>query len=1205
MAIPSPKIDRRSYQDLVQQTQNLAETYTESKWKSPPPGESDTGLAMIRIFSRMASLVSDRLNRVLDRNLLAFINLIGTQLVPPQPAQVPLTFNLAEGSPVDVLVPAHTQVAAPPSEGEKEEVIFETEQELLVTDTQLQALFVSEDRDYYSNWSDRIAPEIANQNEAFFAFKGDHPVAHDLYLYCEEIFNLPELATITITIDTNNNNSDIKLKELLNCWFYWNEVVWEPFAQVHTQELESQVIIRLDQLPKLLPIEINGIKAKWLRASLTPQQRENLPEIIQIQVSASLEQVHVPKTCLFNTITLDLSKDFYPFGETPLSNNTFAIELDRKLIKPGGIVEIRVNLNHKPSHIPDLDLIWEIGNGLQWQPIQVVPNEENVFWSHDLSSLKFLELSTSATLQFPEFLPGYTKANESEENSYWIRARITRGLYGTRGRERKYVIYNDVTLVSQAINSGQREIVVDSVDELEIDDIIRIQSSVGQPRQEEAKVIDKSAAQKKLILECETRNAYEAGTRILSKFTIAENIPDTFAPPLIQSLTLTYKFTLKRSACYYAYNDFNYCQGSPLSIRLSQAAESRNFIVHLDDVSQLTIGEFLKFDDAHPETRQVELIDQERSLVIFTKLLEHAHPRGGRVVRSFHPLTPSINRDSALYLGFNKPFSNRPNTLYLPVESPDPQEVAPGVYYGDRDSNLQRVAWEYASPNGWQPLVVHDETQALKKSGLIQFIGPTDFIPSPYFGQSLYWLRVRKKPNAWDKIPFSLIYFFKWAVAFRQVNLYGLMRDLMNKVSRYANFPVQPRVRSVLTNTIWASQTVTLENEVLGSSNSELNQLFSTTHSPILLNQQLEVQEGRMPSVAESSVERQFGSGAISPVVDEVGRVEAVWVQWQEMPDFYSSGPNDRHYVVDHQAGKIQFGDGQAGIIPPRGRNNIRLVRYQTGGGSRGNRAAQTIIELKTTIPYIDSTINWEAARGGNEPESLDRLKERAPQRLRHGDRAVTAQDFEDLTYEASIEVARVKVITPGMMDPDFNPLLETLWLEPEGLESSADQPIASHEIRVFNHDIRPGRVQVIVVPQSYSHQPTPSLSLLNRVETFLRSRCVPTMKLHLTGPKWEEIRVITEIVPISVTSADAIRLAVEQRIQSFLHPLTGGDQGLGWSFGRKPHRSDLYAILEAVPGVKYVRTLDIQPANVAINQQTLIYSGRHIVMLKLQGDSD
>jgi len=1156
MTIPPPKIDQRNYLDIVKQTQSLAKEYTEKDYTKP-----DVSSALMRIFSRMATVVSDRLNRIPDRNLLAFLNLIGTQLTPPQPARVPLTFSLAEGSRVDVLVPSQTQVSAVPLVGEKEEIVFETEQDLVVSGTKLQEIFVVEGRDYYSDRSETLN---INPNQAFLAFQGDRPVEHYLYLYCEEIFNLPELTTAIITINTDSPESAIRLKEIFHIYSYWDQKKWGILDNVQVQENATQLTISLTQLPKLAPVEINGQKAKWLQISLRPYWRENLPKITQINITASINHPQKLKSCLFNNISLDLSKEFYPFGTTPQRNDTFSFPLINKLIKPGVVISINANLSHQSNCTEDLDITWEVGDGEDWRNIERTTNENKFRWLDTSSPIRFIENSNSASFRFPQIFSALGLVDEQIENDYWVRGRIINGFYGTKGRERKYVVYNDITLVAQNISPGQSEIFVDSVDELEIGDIIRIQSSGGQVLQEEIKVTDKVAADKKLILETRTRNSYTAGSRILSKFIMTDNIPDTFDPPSLESITVNYEFILEKPAFYSAYNDFIYCDCSPLSARLSEGANPGDKIIHLNHVSQFQLGEIIKFDDNNPEEQQIELIDRERNLVILTKSLNFAHNRGNKVIRSFQPLTPQLNHYSALYLGFNQPFPNRPTSLYLQVEPPKQEEVAPNVNRGINDIDLQRIAWEYASPHGWEPLIVKDETQALVEKGLIQFIGPTDFIPSDYFGKKLYWFRARKNSN---------------------------------------DFPVPPRLRSIRTNTTWASQTITLKNEVLGSSNHEPQQVFSTTHALILQGQLLEVQESQLPSENDRKIiEQASGAGAIASLEDETGRVVEVWVRWEEVPDFYTSTQQDRHYVVDRQMGKIYFGDGQAGMIPPRGRNNIRLSQYRTGGGIRGNRAAQTILELKTTIPYVDSVINWEPSTGGNEQESLENLKERSPQRLRHRNRAVTAQDFADLVYEASIEIARVKIITPEMMFPNYNPLLEELWLEPDG---TSNQPIEENHIQVFHEKIRGGRVLAIIVPYGQERQPTPTLSLLNRVETYLQARFVPTIKLFVSGPKWQEITVITEIVPVSVDNADAVRVAASDRLHNFLHPLTGGDRGRGWSFGRIPHLSDLYAVLEDVPGVDYVRALKIQPDNAVIDIQTLIYSGQHIVTLKLPGDTD
>jgi hypothetical protein len=73
---------------------------------------------------------------------------------------------------------------------------------------------------------------------------------------------------------------------------------------------------------------------------------------------------------------------------------------------------------------------------------------------------------------------------------------------------------------------------------------------------------------------------------------------------------------------------------------------------------------------------------------------------------------------------------------------------------------------------------------------------------------------------------------------------------------------------------------------------------------------------------------------------------------------------------------------------------------------------------------------------------------------------------------------------------------------------------------------------------------------------------------------------------------------AVHQRLADFLHPLTGGLEGSGWDFGRAPHRSDFFALIESVPGVDHVRYLQIteveDQSGVRETGRFLVFSGEH-----------
>jgi predicted phage baseplate assembly protein len=174
---------------------------------------------------------------------------------------------------------------------------------------------------------------------------------------------------------------------------------------------------------------------------------------------------------------------------------------------------------------------------------------------------------------------------------------------------------------------------------------------------------------------------------------------------------------------------------------------------------------------------------------------------------------------------------------------------------------------------------------------------------------------------------------------------------------------------------------------------------------------------------------------------------------------------------------------------------------------------------------------------------------ERAPRTIRHRDRAVTIEDYEDLAMLSTPEVARVKCV----------PLYD--------LAVDRDATVRL-----------PGTVSVIVVPHSSDPKPLPDLELIEKVQRFLDDHRIPTANLIVVGPEYLKVNVLVEVAVTSLNVASRVELAVSSALRSFLHPLTGGLDGVGWDFGRQPYQSDVYALLEAIPGVDHIRTLQLNP---------------------------
>jgi predicted phage baseplate assembly protein len=385
-----------------------------------------------------------------------------------------------------------------------------------------------------------------------------------------------------------------------------------------------------------------------------------------------------------------------------------------------------------------------------------------------------------------------------------------------------------------------------------------------------------------------------------------------------------------------------------------------------------------------------------------------------------------------------------------------------------------------------------------------------------------------------------------------------------------------PQLRRLLLNTVPATQTFTLQDELLGSSNGLPNQLFRSTRVPILHDIQLEVREPDMPAAEElARLYLEEGEDAVTMSRNAQGRIEQLWVRWHEVSDFLSSSNRDRHFMVDRQSGEIRFGDGSKGCIPAVGVNNIRLHSYQTGGGASGNKLAGSITQLRTSVPYVDSVVNLEPALGGQNIEDWTAVQERGACWLRHRGRAVTLEDYEDLAKLASPTIAKAKCY------PNRD-----LGLEPAGRVS------------------RSGVVSLIIVPRSEDPRPLPELTVLRLVRNFLDERRVPDTELVLLAPEYVRVSVTAVVVAATAQTGASIVMQCDQELGRYLHPLTGGPGGRGWEFGQRPHESDLYARLESIRGLEYVQSLSIgleeERPGLLESGLFLICAGAHSIRLEL-----
>ncbi|CAM5324202.1 Putative baseplate assembly protein OS=Streptomyces tendae OX=1932 GN=GUR47_26280 PE=4 SV=1 [Streptomyces tendae] len=420
------------------------------------------------------------------------------------------------------------------------------------------------------------------------------------------------------------------------------------------------------------------------------------------------------------------------------------------------------------------------------------------------------------------------------------------------------------------------------------------------------------------------------------------------------------------------------------------------------------------------------------------------------------------------------------------------------------DPRQPPLVWEAWTEDGWQSCEVdRDGTGGLNRPGDVVLHIPGGHVLSRNGGHEAGWIRCR----------------------------------VTEPLSGQPFYTTSPTVRSAEAYTIGGTtgsiHAETILDEPLGESTGLPGQRLRLEHAPVVAGE---------PSVL------------LQTAADDG------WQDWQVVPHFSGSHPDDHHITVDATTGEIAFGpavreaDGtlrQYGAVPPKGAV-IRARRYRTGGGRAGNVARGAVQVLRTSIPYVSEVVNREAALGGVDGETIEEAKLRAPITLRAQERAVTLRDYEELARRAAPETARITCL--------------------EGAENE----YGAHAVRV------------LVVPQAVPdpggrlrfEQLVPGDALLSRITRHLDERRLIGTRLAVGPPYYQGVTVVATVHAFRDVDADRVRRQTHDALYRHLDPLTGGADGKGWPFGRPVQTGELFAVLQRVPGVELVDEVVLHPAD-------------------------
>lgn len=250
--------------------------------------------------------------------------------------------------------------------------------------------------------------------------------------------------------------------------------------------------------------------------------------------------------------------------------------------------------------------------------------------------------------------------------------------------------------------------------------------------------------------------------------------------------------------------------------------------------------------------------------------------------------------------------------------------------------------------------------------------------------------------------------------------------------------------------------------------------------------------------------------------------------RWRVVPDFATSGPDDRVCVVDRARATITFGDGLTGKLPrldPTAAVQVSVI-YEAGGGTAGNVAP---CAWEPEAGPLATARSYVAAVHGLDDETLADARARSASGLRTPTRAVTPDDHRTIaTTTPGVAIAR----------------------------AHAEVGLALGECLVT-----PGMTTVFVVPEIHSRD----RDAVRAGTAIMAPVCDPGALAEVRG-RFARTRLLGELVVVAnavyrharikvrVTGAphdrEAARKRVAAAVRLFLDPLLGGTDGAGWPFG-------------------------------------------------------
>ncbi len=283
MPLTAPNLDDRQFTDIVAQAKTLIPRYV-PEWTNF--NETDPGITLVELFAWMTEMIIYRLNQVPDLNYIKFLQLIGIELQPAQPATAEVTFSVARPDLSTVIVPSGTQVSASGSSGQS--VIFEVDEALVCIGALLAQIQTFNGTGYTTQTN-----KNNTAGQSFYPFTETPQNGNALLLGFSTPIAFP--AGVEINLGVSISQSGLNQPVLQSganlpppatlAWEYWNGTQWATLdltsdgTRAFSQDGHILFIAPSDAEPVALGNFTTHPLLYWFRAQVTAATYEMPPQL--------------------------------------------------------------------------------------------------------------------------------------------------------------------------------------------------------------------------------------------------------------------------------------------------------------------------------------------------------------------------------------------------------------------------------------------------------------------------------------------------------------------------------------------------------------------------------------------------------------------------------------------------------------------------------------------------------------------------------------------------------------------------------------------------------------------------------------------------------------------------------------------------------------------------------------------------------------